>query len=59
MHGYNVINAAFPVIRSDGTALWEDGMEPDLRLPRAHDRTDSRPGPPARRRGPITLLALG
>ncbi len=22
-HGYNVINAAFPVIRSDGTALWE------------------------------------
>ncbi|MER5936839.1 chitinase [Streptomyces sp. NPDC001928] len=26
-HGYNVINAAFPVIRSDGTALWEDGMD--------------------------------
>jgi chitinase len=26
-HGYNVINAAFPVIRSDGTVLWEDGMD--------------------------------
>ena len=28
-HGYNVINAAFPVIRSDGTVLWEDGMDAD------------------------------
>lgn len=26
-HGYNVVNAAFPVIRSDGTVLWEDGMD--------------------------------
>ncbi|MFG3141855.1 chitinase [Streptomyces sp. NPDC048211] len=26
-HGYNVINAAFPVILSDGTVLWEDGMD--------------------------------
>ena len=26
-HGHNVINAAFPVIRSDGTVLWENGMD--------------------------------
>ncbi|KAI0543215.1 chitinase 18-15 [Xylaria digitata] len=26
-HGYNVIQAAFPVILPDGTALWEDGMD--------------------------------
>ncbi|GGV60544.1 MULTISPECIES: chitinase [Streptomyces] len=32
-HGYNVINAAFPVIRSDGTALWEDGMDTNVKVP--------------------------
>ncbi|KAL3961330.1 hypothetical protein ACCO45_002853 [Purpureocillium lilacinum] len=31
-HGYNVINAAFPVIRSDGTALWEDGMDTGVKV---------------------------
>ncbi|MET7520021.1 chitinase [Streptomyces sp. NPDC005480] len=31
-HGYNVINAAFPVIRSDGTALWEDGMDTNVKV---------------------------
>ncbi|WP_214316800.1 carbohydrate binding domain-containing protein [Nonomuraea sediminis] len=31
-HGYNVINAAFPVIRSDGTALWEDGMDATVKV---------------------------
>ncbi|MEU6979219.1 chitinase [Streptomyces sp. NPDC046371] len=31
-HGYNVINAAFPVIRSDGTVLWEDGMDATVRV---------------------------
>ncbi|WP_069162690.1 chitinase [Nocardia altamirensis] len=31
-HGYNVINAAFPVIRSDGTALWEDGMDRTVKV---------------------------
>src|SRR4051794_315620 len=25
-HGYNVATLAFPVIRPDGTVLWEDGM---------------------------------
>jgi chitinase len=31
-HGYNVINAAFPVIRSDGTVLWEDGMDASVKV---------------------------
>jgi chitinase len=31
-HGYNVLNAAFPVIRSDGTALWEDGMDTGVKV---------------------------
>ncbi|OLF06075.1 chitinase [Actinophytocola xinjiangensis] len=31
-HGYNVINAAFPVIRSDGTVLWEDGMDQTVKV---------------------------
>lgn len=32
-HGYNVINAAFPVIRSDGTVLWEDDMDATVKVP--------------------------
>nr|WP_239133865.1 glycosyl hydrolase family 18 protein [Rugosimonospora africana] len=31
-HGYNVINAAFPVIRSDGTVLWQDGMDANVKV---------------------------
>lgn len=31
--GYNVVNAAFPVIRSDGTVLWEDGMDSTVKVP--------------------------
>ncbi|MGP3983836.1 chitinase [Streptomyces sp. KR80] len=31
-HGHNVINAAFPVILSDGTVLWEDGMDKDVKV---------------------------
>ncbi|MFB4304589.1 hypothetical protein [Actinomadura sp. GTD37] len=31
-HGYNVINAAFPVIRSDGTVLWEAGMDSTVKV---------------------------
>src|SRR5256714_4295995 len=31
-HGYNVINAAFPVIRSDGTVLWEDGIDAGVKV---------------------------
>ncbi|MFC5722877.1 chitinase [Streptomyces gamaensis] len=32
-HGYTVVNAAFPVIRSDGTAVWEDGMDATVKVP--------------------------
>ncbi|MER7002461.1 glycosyl hydrolase family 18 protein [Dactylosporangium sp. NPDC000555] len=32
-HGYNVINLAFPVIRSDGTVLWENGMDAGVKVP--------------------------
>ncbi len=32
-HGYNVVNAAFPVILSDGTVLWEDGMDRTVKVP--------------------------
>ncbi|MFI6765267.1 chitinase [Streptomyces sp. NPDC050355] len=32
-HGYNVLNTAFPVIRADGTALWEDGMDATVKVP--------------------------
>ncbi|MFD7233687.1 chitinase [Streptomyces syringium] len=31
-HGYNVINAAFPVIRPDGTVLWENGMDATVKV---------------------------
>ena len=31
-HGYNVLNAAFPVIRSDGTVLWENGMDAGVKV---------------------------
>ncbi|MFI5606364.1 chitinase [Amycolatopsis sp. NPDC051903] len=31
-NGYNVLNAAFPVIRSDGTVLWEDGMDAGVKV---------------------------
>ncbi|MFF4183209.1 chitinase [Streptomyces sp. NPDC001691] len=32
-HGYNVVNAAFPVILSDGTVLWQDGMDSTVKVP--------------------------
>jgi chitinase len=31
-HGYNVLNAAFPVILGDGTALWQDGMDSNVKV---------------------------
>ncbi len=31
-HGYNVLMAAFPVIRSDGTVLWENGMDAGVKV---------------------------
>src|SRR5690606_21156752 len=32
-HGYNVVTLAFPVILSDGTVLWEDGMDVGVDVP--------------------------
>jgi chitinase len=32
-HGYNVLNAAFPVIESDGTVLWQNGMDTGVTVP--------------------------
>ncbi|HEU0276901.1 MAG TPA: glycosyl hydrolase family 18 protein [Rhodanobacteraceae bacterium] len=34
---YNVINLAFPVILSDGTAEWENGMSPTVQVPTPAD----------------------
>ncbi|WUH90482.1 glycosyl hydrolase family 18 protein [Streptomyces sp. NBC_00433] len=31
-HGYNVINAAFPVILPDGTVEWQDGMDTGVKV---------------------------
>jgi chitinase len=31
-HGYNVLMAAFPVIRSDGTVVWENGMDAGVKV---------------------------
>ncbi|MFG1808386.1 carbohydrate binding domain-containing protein [Streptomyces sp. NPDC049040] len=31
-HGYNVINAAFPVILPDGTVEWQDGMDSGVKV---------------------------
>ncbi|PYC79483.1 carbohydrate-binding protein CenC [Streptomyces tateyamensis] len=31
-NGYNVINAAFPVILSDGTVEWQDGMDTNVKV---------------------------
>ncbi|MBV6699159.1 chitinase [Kitasatospora aureofaciens] len=32
-NGYNVVTTAFPVILSDGTALWQDGMDTGVKVP--------------------------
>ncbi|MEU9047663.1 MULTISPECIES: chitinase [unclassified Kitasatospora] len=32
-HGYNVVTTAFPVILSDGTALWQNGMDTGVKVP--------------------------
>lgn len=31
-HGYNVLMAAFPIILPDGTVLWEDGMDTNVKV---------------------------
>ncbi|MFD4691880.1 chitinase [Streptomyces sp. NPDC058463] len=52
-HGYNVVNAAFPVIRSDGTVLWEDGMDATVKVPTPTEMCQ------AKEAGLTTLLSIG
>lgn len=52
-HGYNVINAAFPVILSDGTALWQDGMDAGVKVSSPADMCA------AKAAGATILLSIG
>src|SRR2546421_11896660 len=52
-HGYNVINAAFPVIRSDGTVLWEDGMDAGVKVATPAEMCQ------AKQAGATTLMPIG
>ncbi|MBC3992444.1 chitinase, partial [Streptomyces sp. AC563] len=52
-HGYNVINAAFPVIRSDGTVLWEDGMDATVKVSTPAEMCD------AKANGATLLMSIG
>ncbi|WP_249464214.1 chitinase [Streptomyces fradiae] len=52
-HGYNVVNAAFPVIRSDGTALWQDGMDNTVKVPTPAEMCE------AKAAGLTVLLSIG
>lgn len=52
-HGYNVINAAFPVILPDGTALWEDGMDRDVKVATPEEMCE------AKAAGATILMSIG
>lgn len=52
-HGYNVINAAFPVIRADGTVLWEDGMDATVKVATPAEMCQ------AKASGLTTLMSIG
>lgn len=52
-HGYNVVNAAFPVIRSDGTVLWADGMDAGVKVPTPAEMCQ------AKAAGLTVLLSIG
>ena len=52
-HGYNVLMAAFPVIRSDGTVLWENGMDAGVRVPTAAEICA------AKAQGATVLMSIG
>ncbi|KAH7309111.1 chitinase 18-15 [Stachybotrys elegans] len=52
-HGYNVINAAFPIILPDGTALWEDGMDTNVRVASPSEMCE------AKAAGATILLSIG
>lgn len=52
-HGYNVANLAFPVIRSDGTVLWENGMDATVKVPTPAEMCQ------AKAAGLTTLMSIG
>ncbi|WP_221327528.1 glycosyl hydrolase family 18 protein [Actinoplanes sp. L3-i22] len=52
-HGYNVLMAAFPVIRSDGTVLWENGMDAGVKVPTAAEICA------AKAQGATILMSIG
>ncbi|BAL90132.1 putative glycosyl hydrolase [Actinoplanes missouriensis 431] len=52
-HGYNVLMAAFPVIRSDGTVLWENGMDAGVKVPTPAEICA------AKARGATVLMSIG
>ncbi|WP_420707670.1 chitinase [Streptomyces sp. ATexAB-D23] len=52
-HGYNVINAAFPVILSDGTVLWEDGMDAGVKVSTPAEMCEAKAG------GATILMSIG
>ncbi len=52
-HGYNVINAAFPVINSDGTVLWQDGMDTNVKVSTPAEMCD------AKAKGATILMSIG
>ncbi|GIE87005.1 carbohydrate-binding protein [Actinoplanes regularis] len=52
-HGYNVLMAAFPVIRSDGTVLWENGMDAGVKVPTAAEICA------AKAQGATVLMSIG
>ncbi|KAI2638391.1 chitinase 18-15 [Xylaria nigripes] len=52
-HGYNVYQAAFPVILPDGTALWEDGMDVGVKVATPSEMCQ------AKAEGATILLSIG
>ncbi|KAI0192423.1 37 kDa chitinase [Astrocystis sublimbata] len=52
-HGYNVIQAAFPIILPDGTAMWEDGMDTDVLVGSPADMCE------AKAAGATILMSIG
>ncbi|MCW3819925.1 glycosyl hydrolase family 18 protein [Micromonospora sp. DR5-3] len=52
-HGYNVVTAAFPVIRADGTVLWENGMDAGVKVPTPAEMCQ------AKAAGLTVLLSIG
>ncbi|CCB71305.1 chitinase [Streptantibioticus cattleyicolor] len=52
-HGYNVLNAAFPVILSDGTVEWNTGMDTGVQVPTPAEICQ------AKAAGQTVLLSIG